>query len=272
MNELNRVDGDCGWKRQPLLDVWVDDLTLDALIDRLDRDGGVVFTLNPDHLTKMRDDVVFRDAYRQADYITADSFYVFRALTFLGRPVAEIICGSDLVPTYLRRHAKDGGTKVFLLGAQPGVADRARSRLNARLGRDIVVGSHGPSMNVTTDPVETAEVIRMIRDSGANVLMVGFGAPKQEVWIARHRHELPEIRTFMGVGATIDYEAGAVRRAPRWLRGWGLEWTYRVVTEPRRYLMRYLRSMRFFWWVLQERLKGGSGLPEESRRHAPRSP
>jgi len=271
MTENTRSDGERSWKRQPLLDVWVDDLGLEALMDRLDRDGGVVFTLNPDHLTKMRDDQRFRDAYRQADFITADSFYVFRALRFLGRPVGEIICGSDLVPAYLRRHARRGDVKVFLLGARPGVADRARRRLNARLGHDVVVGAHGPSMNVASDAAETAEVIRMIRDSGANALMVGFGAPKQEIWIADHRHELPGIKVFMGVGAAIDYEAGAVRRAPKWLRGWGLEWTYRVVTEPRRYLMRYVRSARFFWWVIQERSRG-KPFAEDPRRHAPRSP
>jgi len=272
MTELKRSEGERSWKRQPLLDVWVDDLRLDPLMDRLDRDGGVVFTLNPDHLTKMRGDARFRDAYRQADYITADSFYVYRALKFLGRAVDETICGSDLVPAYLRRHAGSGQIKVFLLGARPGVADTARRRLNTKLGHEVVVGAHGPSMNITTDAQETAEVIRLIRESGANVLMVGFGAPKQEVWIADHRHELPEIKVFMGIGATIDYEAGAVRRAPQWLRGWGLEWTYRVVTEPKRYFMRYVRSAIFFWWVLQERLKSPSSGRDKPRQHAPRSP
>jgi exopolysaccharide biosynthesis WecB/TagA/CpsF family protein len=86
------------------------------------------------------------------------------------------------------------------------------------------------------------------------VLLVGLGAPKQEIWIASVRHRLPQVRVMMGVGATIDYEAGEVRRAPPLLRRLGLEWFYRVATEPGRYLMRYVRSSKFVWWMLMDRL------------------
>jgi UDP-N-acetyl-D-mannosaminuronic acid transferase (WecB/TagA/CpsF family) len=83
--------------------------------------------------------------------------------------------------------------------------------------------------------------------------MVGLGAPKQEIWLARHRHALPQLRVLMGIGATIDYEAGEVRRAPPLWRKLGMEWAYRVLSEPRRYAMRYLRSARFLWWMAQAR-------------------
>ena len=98
------------------------------------------------------------------------------------------------------------------------------------------------------------EVLKMVEASGANVLLVGLGAPKQEIWISNFRDRLPRIRVMMGVGATIDYEAGAVKRAPVLLRRMGLEWTYRVATEPQRYLMRYARSSKFLWWMLMDRL------------------
>jgi N-acetylglucosaminyldiphosphoundecaprenol N-acetyl-beta-D-mannosaminyltransferase len=241
------------WPRQPLLNVWADDLSMSDLLHRLATTGGVVFTVNPDHLYHLQYNPAFLAAYRSADIITVDSHYVRLALRLLGRPVANRLPGSDVVPAFCARQAADAGTRIFLLGAKPGVAQTALENMNARAGRPLVVGAHGPSMNFVDNPAEIDAAIAMIEASGANVLLVGLGAPKQEIWIASVRHRLPQVRVMMGVGATIDYEAGAVLRAPPWLRRLGLEWTYRVYTEPRRYLMRYVRSSRFFWWMLMDR-------------------
>jgi exopolysaccharide biosynthesis WecB/TagA/CpsF family protein len=236
-----------------LLNVWADDLSMDDLLDRLATVGAVVFTINPDHLYHLQYNPEFLRAYRSADIITVDSHYVRLALRLLGRPIVNRLPGSDIVPAFCRRQAADPSTRIFLLGARPGVARTAQEAMNAKAGREIVVGAHGPSMNFVNEPAEIDEVIAMIEKSGANVLLVGLGAPKQEIWIADVRRRLPQVRTMMGVGATIDYEAGAVQRAPVWLRKLGLEWTYRVATEPRRYLMRYVRSSRFIWWMVKDR-------------------
>ncbi|HEX7638722.1 MAG TPA: WecB/TagA/CpsF family glycosyltransferase [Burkholderiaceae bacterium] len=257
------------WPRQPLLNVWADDMPMDALLDRLASDGGVVFTVNPDHLYHLQYNPAFVHAYRCADVITVDSHYIRLVLGLLGRPVRHRLPGSDIVPAFCRRQAADPDTRIFLLGARPGVARRAADTINARAGRELVVGAHGPSMNFVNDPAEIDAVLRMIEASGANVLLVGLGAPKQEIWIASVRNRLPQVRTMMGVGATIDYEAGEVRRAPPILRRIGLEWSYRVFTEPRRYLMRYVRSSRFLWWMLMDRLgryQDPFGLPRVSPR------
>jgi exopolysaccharide biosynthesis WecB/TagA/CpsF family protein len=242
------------WPRQPLLNVWADDLSMDDLLGRLASTGGVVFTVNPDHLYHLQYNPAFLSAYRSADIITVDSHYVRLALRILGRPVLNRLPGSDIVPAFCKRQASDPATRMFLLGARPGVAQTARESLNRKAGRELVVGAHGPSMNFVGDAAEIDAVVEMINASGANVLLVGLGAPKQEIWIASVRNRLPHVRVMMGVGATIDYEAGAVQRAPVWLRRLGLEWTYRVFTEPRRYLMRYVRSSRFLWWMLMDRL------------------
>ncbi len=106
----------------------------------------------------------------------------------------------------------------------------------------------------SNDPEEIADVVQMINGSGASVLIVGLGAPKQEIWIDRYRTAMPGVKIFMGVGATIDYEADAVVRAPRWMTRNGLEWVYRITTEPRRYWRRYLRDTEFFWLVLLDRI------------------
>ncbi len=241
------------WHRVPLLNVWADDLTMPQLLDRLDAEGGLVFTINPDHLYHLQSNAAFVAAYRSADYITVDSHYVDLALRWQGVGVAEKITGSDLMPAYCRRHAANPAVRIFLLGAAPGVAERARQALNTMAGRELVVGAHGPSMQFVDDEAEIERVLAMVRASGATALMLGLGAPKQEIWLARYRQALPGVRVLMGVGATIDYEAGEVQRAPVWMRRMGLEWAYRVLSEPRRYGMRYLRNARFLWWMAQAR-------------------
>ena len=241
------------WPRVPLLNVWADDLTQAQLLDQLDADGGLVYTINPDHLYHLQYNAAFTAAYRNADFITVDSTYVFSALSWQGQGLQEKITGSDLVPAYCRRHAANPDVRIFLLGAMPGVAERARQRLNATAGRELVVGAHGPSMRFVDDEAEIASVLAMIRDSQATTLMVGLGAPKQEIWLARYRQQMPQVKVLMGIGATIDYEAGEVKRAPVWMRRLGIEWTYRVLSEPRRYGMRYLRNARFLWWMAQAR-------------------
>jgi exopolysaccharide biosynthesis WecB/TagA/CpsF family protein len=242
------------WPRHPLLNVWADDLSMDELLTAMGTSGGVVFTINPDHLYHLQYNKAFLRAYRSADIITVDSHYVRLAMRLSGRPVAHRLPGSDIVPAFCARNAANPDVRIFLLGARPGVAQKALANMNARAGRALVVGAHGPSMNFVDDVTEIDAVLAMIEASGANVLFVGLGAPKQEIWISSVRHRLPRVRVMMGVGATIDYEAGAVKRAPLLLRRLGLEWTYRVCTEPRRYLMRYVRSSKFLWWMLMDRV------------------
>jgi N-acetylglucosaminyldiphosphoundecaprenol N-acetyl-beta-D-mannosaminyltransferase len=242
------------WPRQPLLNVWADDLSMDDLLDLMLTKGGVVFTVNPDHLYHLQYNPTFVSAYQSADIITVDSHYVRLALRLTGRPMANRLPGSDIVPAFCARNAANPDVRIFLLGARPGVAQTARESMNGKARRELVVGAHGPSMNFVNDPAEIEAVIKIIEGSGANVLLVGLGAPKQEIWISSVRHRLPQVRVMMGIGATIDYEAGAVKRAPVLFRKLGLEWAYRVSTEPRRYLMRYVRSSKFLWWMLLDRL------------------
>jgi exopolysaccharide biosynthesis WecB/TagA/CpsF family protein len=212
-----------------------------------------LFTLNPDHLYWLQRNPDFAAAYADATLVSSDSKYVYWALGFLGRAIKQKSSGSDIVPAYWRHHAGDPSVTIFLLGAKPGIAQQARDRINRLAGREIVVGAHGPSFDFVNDERETAEVIEMINASGATCLIVGLGAPKQEIWVHRHRSRMPGVKVYMGVGATIDYEAQAVRRAPQWMARNGLEWVYRMTTEPRRYWRRYARTLEFFWLVLLDR-------------------
>lgn len=240
------------WKKCRILNAWVDDLTVEQVVDRLDE--GVLWTLNPDHLYHLQRNRDFVEAYRQATIVSSDSKYVYWGLKFLGRAIQSKASGSDIVPAYWQRHSNNPDVRIFFLGAKPGIAEHARQRINGIAGREVVVGAHGPSMNFVNDAEESADAIRMINDAKATCLIVGLGAPKQELWIVRNRHLMPGVKVYMGVGATIDYEARAVKRAPRWMTQNGLEWVYRMTTEPRRYWRRYARTMEFFWLVLSDRL------------------
>jgi N-acetylglucosaminyldiphosphoundecaprenol N-acetyl-beta-D-mannosaminyltransferase len=198
--------------------MWVDNLSMGQFLATLKT--GVVFTLNPDHCYHLQRNQAFYEAYRQADFITSDSKFVYWGLKLIGRPIQEKVSG---------------------------IAQKALERTNARVGREIAIGAHSPSMKFVTDEAEIEQVIEIIRASGANVVIVGLGAPKQEIWIQKYKSRLPEVRIWMGVGATIDYEADAVKRAPRWMTRNGLEWVYRLTTEPKRYWRRYARDLEYFW-------------------------
>lgn len=250
-NVQPRSAGNRRWHRSRILNAWVDSLTVQEIVDELDE--GILFTLNPDHLYWLQRNTDFASAYRKATLVSSDSKYVYWALGFLGRAIKQKSSGSDIMPAYWRHHAKNPDVTIFLLGARPGVADKARDRINRLAGRNIVVGSLGPSFNFVNDPDEIARAIETINGSGATCLIVGLGAPKQEIWIDRNRSRMPGVKVYMGVGATIDYEAEAVKRAPAWMTRNGLEWVYRMVTEPRRYWRRYTRTLEFFWLVMLDR-------------------
>ena len=246
-----RSAGHGRWHRSRILNAWVDSLSVKEFVEELDE--GILFTLNPDHLYWLQRNPDFAAAYRNATLVSSDSKYVYWGLGFLGRAIKQKSSGSDIVPAYWRHHAGNSAVSIFLLGAKPGIAEMARERINRLAGREIVVGALGPSFNFVDDKQETTQAIDMINASGATCLIVGLGAPKQEIWIDRHRSRMPGVKVYMGVGATIDYEAEAVRRAPPWMTRNGLEWVYRMATEPRRYWRRYTRTLEFFWLVLLDR-------------------
>jgi N-acetylglucosaminyldiphosphoundecaprenol N-acetyl-beta-D-mannosaminyltransferase len=221
-----------------LLNTQIDNLTQIELLESL-RSGGVVFTPNVAHLVTLQHRPDFYQAYQSADYQICDSQLVRLAAKLLGTPIREKISGSDLFPAFYRYFAQDAGTQIFLLGAAAGIAHRAMTKINQQVGRTIVVAAHSPSFGFERDAAECDRIIELINASGATVLAVGVGAPKQELWIAQHRDRLPQVKTFLAIGATIDFEAGNIQRAPKWMSEVGLEWFYRLAKEPRRLWKRY---------------------------------
>ncbi len=241
-------------KRIEILNVGIDNLAIDEFLNNLNR--GVVFTPNVDHLMRLREDQEFVKAYDMADYRVCDSQILMYASKFLGTPIKAKISGSDLFPMFCEHHRHNPKIKIFLLGGAEGVPQRAQQHINQRIGRDIVVAAHSPSFGFEKDEAECQRILEMIRSSPANVLIVGVGAPKQEKWIAKYQSQLPSIDIFMGVGAAIDFEAGNKSRAPRWMSEVGLEWLYRLSSEPKRLWKRYLfQDLPFLGLLVKEKLK-----------------
>jgi N-acetylglucosaminyldiphosphoundecaprenol N-acetyl-beta-D-mannosaminyltransferase len=236
-----------------LLNVEVDNLSMSELLKQLNR--GVVFTPNVDHLVRLQKDPEFLLAYQQADYRTCDSKILYYVSRLLGTPVCEKVSGSDLFPAFYWYHRHNPAVKIFLLGAAEGVAAEAQKRINAKAGREMVVGAHSPSYGFEKDEAECQRLIELVNRSEANVLAVGVGSPKQEKFICKYRDQFEKIDIFLAIGATIDFEAGNINRSPKWISELGLEWLYRLLSEPKRLWKRYLvEGPTFFWYITLQML------------------
>lgn len=241
-------------KRIPILNIEVDNIYKQDLLDKFT--SGVLITPNVDHLMKLQKDREFYDLYQKAEYITVDSQIVKLALKFLGTPVKEVITGSDFFPSFYNYHKDNENIKIFLLGAAPGVAKKALKIINDKIGMEIIVGEYSPSFGFEKNESECLEIIDIINATTANVLVVGVGAPKQEKWIFKYKDLLPKIKIHLAIGATIDFEAGNIKRAPRFFQKLALEWFYRLMMEPRRLWRRYIiEDFPFFFLILKQKLK-----------------
>lgn len=239
--------------RIKILNLAIDNVSMQELLDNLDR--GVVFTPNADHFVQLQHDQDFLTTYDSADYRVCDSRVVCYAARFLGSPLKEKISGSDLFPAFYKHHKDHPDVTIFLLGAREGIADQARQQINADVGREMVVGTYSPPFGFEKDDAECQRIMERVNESGATVLAVGLGAPKQEKFIVKHKDSMPGVKIFLAIGATIDFEAGTLARAPRWMSELGLEWAYRLMKEPKRLWKRYLLDdPTFIWLVIQQKL------------------
>lgn len=230
-----------------ILNIKIQSITQQELLANFKK--GVLITPNIDHLVKLQKDKEFYDVYQQAEWVVCDSKILYILSKLLKNPLPEAIPGSSFFTAFYEYHKNDPNCKIFLLGAAEGIAVKAMKRINQKIGRNIVIGAHSPSYGFEKKPEECEELIRIINESGANVLLVGVGAPKQEKWIIKYRDRMPKVDIFMGLGATIDFEAGTLKRAPKFWQKIGMEWLYRCLKEPKRLFKRYfVDDMKFFYY------------------------
>jgi N-acetylglucosaminyldiphosphoundecaprenol N-acetyl-beta-D-mannosaminyltransferase len=225
-----------------ILNVRIHRVALDAVRARLDayvRDGGAhqVVTVNMDFLRLACGDAAFREALNAADLSVPDGVPVLWAARLLGEPLGERVTGVDIVEQGAAL-AAERGYRIFLLGAEPGVAAAAADELRRRHPGLLIAGTYAPPFGPFS-AAEDARIVALVRAARPDMLFVAFGAPRQDVWLHRHRHELG-VPVMAGVGGTFNFLAGRVPRAPRWMQRHGLEWAYRLRQEPRRLWRRYL--------------------------------
>jgi N-acetylglucosaminyldiphosphoundecaprenol N-acetyl-beta-D-mannosaminyltransferase len=245
--------------RQALLGIEIDNLSLEELLKEMR--SGFVVTPNVNHVMLMHRDPEFREAYSSADYHLCDSQILMNVSEWLGKPIRQKISGSDLLPAFYHYHWDNPNIKIFLLGAEEGVGAIAMRKINQMVARTIVVDTYSPPWGFEKDPIECQKIMRLLEQSSATVLVLGFGTPKQEKWFYHYRQEIDRsIDLTFAIGTTINFEAGHALRAPHWMRSAGLEWLYRLCREPKRLWRRYLLdAWPFLKLVAQE--KWGRSAP-----------
>lgn len=231
------------WPRVRYGAVAVDGLAFDDVLEVLHGRlaagyGGVVVTPNTDHLVRARRNPEIAAVYEQATLSLPDGVPLVWMARLLGLPVREKVSGSDLLLPLLRTAAA-AGAPVYFLGARPETCRKAAAQALAALPGLRIVGSSSPMVDLNGDQTAVLEALDEARRLGARLVVVALGCPKQELTMARHAWRVPQA-TFVGLGASLDFLAGDVRRAPGWLSAAGLEWLYRLCQEPRRLWRRYL--------------------------------
>lgn len=193
-----------------------------------------VFFVNADCLNRTFSDPTYKQTLQQADHIFPDGIGLVIAGKMLSKPLKENVNGTDMLP-YICEMAKKKNKSIFLLGGKPGVAETMQQQLEKSMGVTVAGCHHG----YFNHQLESDPIVKKINSSGADILLVAFGAPLQEKWIAAHLDQLnPKIA--MGVGGLFDFYSKKIKRAPRWLRELGLEWVYRILQEPGRMWQRYV--------------------------------
>ncbi|WP_308779948.1 WecB/TagA/CpsF family glycosyltransferase [uncultured Clostridium sp.] len=224
------------------LNIEIDNLSMDESIDYIDKlikrkKNSYVVTPNVDHIVKLENDSEFLEVYNNADLVLTDGMPLVWISKFLKIPIKEKVSGSDLFPKVCKL-ADEKGYSIFLLGAAEGIAIKAAENLKNKYKNLNIVGTFSPSYGFEKSKSEIEEIIKKVNEAKPDILAVGLGAPKQEKFIYKYKNKL-NVPISLAVGASIDFEAGNIERAPKWMQKSGLEWFYRFLKEPKRMFKRY---------------------------------
>lgn len=215
------------------------------------REGGYVLTPNVDHVVLVQSNEDFRKSYEQANLVFVDGMPIVWVSKLLGPPLPQKISGSDLIEPLMQK-AAEYGFRVYLLGTKREVAERAANKLREQFPALNIVGSDSPFIDINAPESAHRPVLEKLREAKPDIVLTALGSPKQEIFVHRYRDAIAPA-VAIGIGAGLDFLAGVVPRAPKWVSKSGLEWLYRLGLEPRRLWKRYLvRDPKFAWIVLKE--------------------
>lgn len=228
--------------RIKFMNTCIDNLTMSETLNEIDKliqkkICSYVVTPNVDHIVRLEKDEELQKVYKNASLILTDGKPLIWISKWYKTPIKEKISGSDLFPRVCQLAANKNYT-MYLLGAAEGVADTAARNLMKKYPGLNIVGTYSPPFGFEKNEQEMNKIKTQIQDVHPDILIVGLGCPKQEKFMYYHCKELGVPISF-GLGASIDFEASNIKRAPRWMSNHGLEWLYRFSKEPKRLFKRY---------------------------------
>ena len=239
MNFLGRIDLK---EKQPLLNTYINDVTMSESVEAIEQMIGAdkksyVVAINVDVVMKIEDDPYLKRVVDAADMVLVDGKPLVWISKLHGNPLKAKVSGSDLVPL-LCEVAAQKGYKIFIIGGKDGVAMQAKKKLENKYPKIQIVGVYAPPFGFEKDENEINHINKMISMAKPDLLIVCLGCPKQEKWIYANIEKY-DAKVSVCAGASVDFLAGNVKRAPRWMSEHGLEWFYRFLQEPKRMFKRY---------------------------------
>jgi N-acetylglucosaminyldiphosphoundecaprenol N-acetyl-beta-D-mannosaminyltransferase len=241
-------------KKVKVLQIFIDAVSWESALELLPAWGAAkesryVCLCNVHVVITASQDKEVRRIINGADMATPDGMPVAWVLRLLGFSGQERINGPDLMVRVCRA-AAEKGVAVFFYGSTPDTLEKLKANLKTRFPELGIAGAYSPPFRALTAEEDQA-AINLINSSGAGIVFVGLGCPKQEIWMAEHRGKINAV--MLGVGAAFDFHAGTIKRAPRWMRQAGIEWFHRFLQEPRRLWKRYaVTNSLFIWLILKE--------------------
>ena len=229
-------------KKQPLLNTFVNNVNMREALSAIDTmitsdKKSYVVAINVDVVMKIENDVYFKEIVDNADMVLVDGKPLVWIAKWHKHPVKAKISGSDLVPLLCKEAARNGRS-IYIIGGKDGIAEKAKEKLERELPDINIVGTYSPPFGFENDTIELDKINAMITQVHPDLLIACFGCPKQEKWIYENISKY-DAKVSICAGATVDFLAGNVSRAPRWMSEHGLEWFYRFLQEPKRMFRRY---------------------------------
>lgn len=241
-------------EKQALLNTYINNITMPETIAAIEKmieadKKSYIVAINVDVVMKIESDSYLNHIVDNADMVLVDGKPLVWISKLYGKPLKAKISGSDLVPLLCEVAAQKGYT-IFILGGKDGIAEQAKSRLKTELPEIQIIGTYAPPFGFEKNPKELEKINQMISQSHPDLLIACFGCPKQEKWIYENINKY-HAKVSICAGATVDFLAGNVKRAPKWMSEHGLEWFYRFLQEPKRMFRRYfvddMKIIKLIW-------------------------
>ncbi|MGF2082644.1 WecB/TagA/CpsF family glycosyltransferase [Enterococcus casseliflavus] len=231
-----------------LLNIEVDNLSMNEAVSEAEKlilsdNFSYIVTPNIDHVVQLEENELLKKSYENSSLVLTDGKPLIWLSKLKGDPIKEKLSGSDFFPKICELSCKKG-YRIFLLGAAEGVADIAKKNLEVKYPGLIITGTYSPPYNFENNQNEIKKIIEIINSSDSQILAVGLGAPKQEIFLYEMlmMNEL-HINLALAIGATIDFEAHKIKRSPKWISDIGFEWLFRVTQDPKRLFKRYWNDL-----------------------------